>query len=414
MPPSAVPLALAAAVSSVTPLLCTAALLQLGSIEASVSVRAVAEGEPLTPLERYEHDLGHQHLLPDVAQRELVSALDHIHHALVADATAAATDSWLKSVRTWIGRGSEPPVTGLYAFGGVGRGKTYMMNLFYEQLPFKRKMRVHFHHFMQRIQNELKQLKQQADPLEVVSDRLIEQAQVICFDEFYVTDIADAMLLGRLLKHLFTRRMTLITTSNTAPNDLYLGGLQRERFLPTIALLQQHLQVFHIRSTIDYRLRILEQAETYHCPLDAAAEQRMHDCYQQLAKADLPRVSSVVIEGRRIAVRRIAEDVAWFEFIVLCSAPRSVSDYIEIARRYHSVLVSHIPLLDDHHRDQVLRFVHLVDELYDRGVNLIVSADAAANRLYNGKYFAHLFERTSSRLCEMQTHDYLTRKHRVQ
>ena len=249
----------------------------------------------MTLLERYADDLDQRRLLPDASQRELVGKLDQIYHALVAD---AATDNhWLNSVRSWVRRKSTPPVTGLYVFGGSGRGKTYIMNAFYELLPFKRKMRVHFHHFMQGIHNELQQLKQQADPLVVVSERLIDRAQVICFDEFYVTDIADAMLLGRLMKYLFARRMTLIATSNIDPNDLYLGGLQRERFLPTIALLQQHMQVFHIRSAVDYRLHILKNVSTYHYPLGDTAQQQMQDCYWQLAKADIPNVSLVMVEG---------------------------------------------------------------------------------------------------------------------
>ena len=362
----------------------------------------------MTPIERYLDELRQQRIQPDSAQQMLAHELDRLYHELVADEQG---DDWIKSVRSWIWRKNEAPVAGIYVWGGVGRGKTYMMNIFHELLPFKRKLRVHFHHFMHRIHHDLNQLKQQPDPLVIVSERLAEQARVICFDEFHIADIADAMLLGRLLKQLFARRVTLVATSNTDPKDLYKGGLQRDRFLPTIDLLQEYTRVIPIRSEVDYRLRVLEQEPVYYWPLNEAAEQRMNSCYQHIAKAELPRVSSIVIEGRRIAVRRVAEEVGWFEFAALCAGPRSVSDYIEIARRYHTVMISNIPVLGDHSRDQVLRLVHLVDELYDRGVNLIVSADAPVNMLYSGKRVAQPFERTRSRLIEMQTRNYLARKH---
>jgi cell division protein ZapE len=344
-----------------------------------------------------------------------------------------------------------------------------MMDLFYQSLPFPERRRRHFHRFMHDVHAELKALHEREAPLEVVAEHIAQNTRVLCFDEFFVSDIADAMILGGLFAALFKRGVTLVATSNVQPRNLYKDGLQRQRFLPTIDLLEQHLDVIAVDGTTDYRLRRLTQAGTY-LPSDAPdTVQRLQKLFDELAdhdgddgvgRTDLgtrrgadanardqpdergPGQSSppgmatggarevnqsgrpwpsqtavnpgrsIEIEGRLIPVIRECGGVVWFDFMALCSGPRSQEDYIEIARDYQSVIVSDIPVLDSLHEDEARRFIALVDELYDRNVNLIVSAAAPPVELYRGDRLAFQFERTGSRLIEMQSQEYLAREHR--
>jgi cell division protein ZapE len=268
---------------------------------------------------------------------------------------------------------------------------------------------------MQRVHRELTQLSGRADPLETVADNLAGEARVLCFDEFFVSDIGDAMLLGELLSHLFDRGVALVATSNIAPHSLYENGLQRRRFLPAIESIERHTEVLNLDGGTDYRLRLLEQAETYHAPLDSRAEALLAERFSALAP-DHSAVEVDVdleIEGRLIRCRRSADDVSWFDFAALCAGPRSQNDYIELARLYHAVLVSDVPIFDPRHEDQARRFISLVDEFYDHNVKLILSAAAPVEELYQGERLAFEFERTRSRLLEMRSHDYLARTHRA-
>jgi cell division protein ZapE len=319
-----------------------------------------------------------------------------------------------------------------------------MMDLFYQSLPFPERRRRHFHRFMHDVHAELKTLQQREAPLDVVAERIAQEARVLCFDELFVADIADAMILGGLFAALFKRGVTLVATSNVQPLNLYKDGLQRQRFLPTIDLLQQHLDVIAVDGATDYRLRRLTQAGTYLPSGAPDTERRLKELFDELAdhnsndpaialitpkmattsrspnqsgrpwpnQSPLDPTNSIEIEGRRIPVIRERGGVVWFDFMALCSGPRSQEDYIEIARDYQSVIVSDIPVFDSLHEDEARRFIALVDELYDRNVNLIVSAAAPPMELYRGDRVAFQFERTASRLIEMQSEEYLAREHR--
>ena len=363
----------------------------------------------MTPMDRYLAELERGVIHPDAAQRRAVEYTQRLYEALVAESGSRA--GLFKRLRDWVGATELTPVRGIYLWGGVGRGKTHIVNALYASLPFPDKMRVHFHGFMQLTHQKLKALGAREDPLVAVAEDLARDTRIICFDEFHVSDITDAMLLGRLLKALFSRGVTLVATSNIAPDDLYLGGLQREQFLPAIALLKTHTDVVHLDGSVDYRLRVLERSEIYYCPLNAKAEEALMTCFKALAEENLRLDASVEIAGRSIETRATAEGIIWFEFAAICETPRSAIDYIEIARRYHTVVVSNVPAMDDALRDRVVRFIHLVDEFYGRNVNLILSAAALPEDLYVGKHLAVRFDRARSRLAEMQSHDYLAAKH---
>jgi len=366
----------------------------------------------MTPLQRYQHDLDEGLLQPDAAQAEAVQRLQNLYEELVQSAPAEG-GSLLKKLF----KRTEPVATptGLYFWGGVGRGKTYLMDAFYDSLPFKQKMRVHFHRFMQMAHRKLKELSGQKNPLQILAREMKADNRVICFDEFFVSDITDAMILGGLMEELFRLGVTLVATSNIVPDDLYKNGLQRQRFLPVIELLKQNTEVLNVDGGVDYRLRVLERAEIYHCPLDAGADESLMSSFMQLAP-DLETITEgerVEIEGRELATVRCDDDIVWFEFSELCDGPRSQNDYIEIARMYHAVLLSNVPVLGGSKDDQARRFINLVDEFYDRNVKLIISAEAPIVELYSGGRLNFEFERTQSRLLEMQSHDYLAQAHKA-
>ena len=365
----------------------------------------------MTPRERYARDLERADFREDPAQAAAVARLDALYARLLEPAPAPGFAGRLRSA---LGRPARrEPVRGLYMWGGVGRGKTYLMDLFFECLPFDEKVRMHFHRFMRRTHDELKRLAGTANPLEGVADRLAEEARIICFDEFFVSDITDAMILGELFDALFARGVALVATSNVEPKNLYRDGLQRRRFLPAIELLERHCEILHMDGGTDYRLRALEQAELYYTPLDGGAETSLAASFDALAQGTRCEDVAIEIEGREIRARVEAEDVVWFDFLAVCDGPRSQNDYIELAREYHAVLISGVPQFTATKEDQARRFISLVDEFYDRGVKLILSAEASIAELYVGQRLVFEFERTASRLLEMQSREYLARVHRA-
>ena len=358
--------------------------------------------------ERYERELERGHAR-DPAQALAVDRLERLSDALVA-APAHDRRRRLLARLPWVEHRA-PLVRGLYLWGGVGRGKTWLMDLFHECLPFPDKLRSHFHRFMHGVHSELATLRGERDPLERVAARIAGRARVLCFDELYVSDITDAMILGNLFDGLFRRGVTLVSTSNSPPQLLYRDGLQRQRFLPAIRLLEAHTEVLRVDGAIDYRLRALERAEIYHSPLDEEADRNLQGYFDEMApEAGVPG-ARIEIAGRQLRTRERADGIVWFDFAELCGGPRSQADYIEIAREYQTVLVSGVPQLDAGSDDAARRFIALVDELYDRNVKLIVSAAVPLDGLYRGERLAFEFRRCESRLREMQSHDYLTQPH---
>lgn len=297
------------------------------------------------------------------------------------------------------------PIDGLYLWGGVGRGKTYLMDWFAESLALPGKRRLHFHHFMRDIHDAMSRLPKQPDPLDRVADQWRQQVRVLCLDELAVTDIADAMILHRLLKALLARGMTLVTTSNMRPRDLYPNGLQRALFLPAIDLLERHTRVFELDGGVDYRLRTLTSGGVYRVTPDG--EGGFAAFFERLAGGHVEQAVELSVNGRSFPVRRLGGDVLWLDFDVLCGTARSVSDYIEIAREYHTVLLSGVPRLAADREAAARRFVHLVDELYDQRVKLVIGATVPLPELYPGGLVQFPHERLLSRLVEMQSTDYL-------
>ena len=304
-----------------------------------------------------------------------------------------------------------PSPRGIYLWGEVGRGKTLLMDLFFATLARPDKRRVHFHRFMNEVHERLGAFEEVAEPLDRVAGDLARDAGVLCFDEFFVSDIGDAMLLAGLLDGLFRRDVVLVATSNTAPADLYRDGLQRARFLPAIELLERHTQALHIEGGTDYRLRLLRRAGTFITPAGESADATLDRYFDDIASGSPEDDESIAIAGRTIRTRKRARGVAWFDFAELCGGPRSTVDYIEIARRYPAVILSDVPVLTREHENAARRFVSLVDEFYDRRVKLLLSAAAQPDALYRGAKLTFEFQRTLSRLLEMQSPEYLHAPH---
>ncbi len=360
-----------------------------------------------TPIEKYQHDLEREDFQFDSAQELAVKKLDDLYHRLLCK--HQSTNRLLSRVSRWFV--DNEPELGLYFWGGVGRGKTYLVDTFFDCLPFDKKKRLHFHRFMHEVHHQLKQLKGESDPLKKIADQMARDTLIICFDEFFVSDITDAMILGGLFQELFQRGVSLVATSNIPPEKLYWNGLQRDRFLPAIKLIQKYTEVVNVDGGIDYRLRTLEQAEIFHSPLDEAAVKNMTFSFDHLATEEQPEGSTIHVEGRQIQTVRLAEGVVWFSFDAICNTPRSHADYIELSRCFQTVLVSDMPQLSNDHNDAMRRFISLVDEFYERNVKLIIAAAVPMEQLYVGTGLAFEFKRTLSRLQEMQSHDYLAKPH---
>ncbi|MFI4927582.1 MAG: cell division protein ZapE [Burkholderiales bacterium] len=308
---------------------------------------------------------------------------------------------------------NRPPIPrGVYLYGGVGRGKSFLMDCFFQAVPVVRKTRLHFHEFMREVHRELAELQGTVNPLDALGARIAKRYRLICFDEFHVADITDAMILHRLLVALFDNGVGFVTTSNFRPDDLYPNGLHRDRILPAIALLNEKLEVVNVDNGTDYRRRTMEQVKLYHTPLGPEADAQMDEAFTRLA-ASRDEDPVLQIEHREIRARRKAGGVVWFDFRTLCGGPRSQNDYLEIATQFHTVLLSDVPRMSVRNASEARRFTWLVDVLYDRRVKLILSAAVPPEALYTEGPLAHEFPRTVSRLAEMQSADFLALEHRT-
>lgn len=365
----------------------------------------------MSPQALYQQKLNAGEFQEDDAQAQVILRLEDLFWRITAP---KPKPSLFSKLRHRFKSQPNKAVKGLYIWGGVGRGKTMMMDLFFDCLPPQRRLRMHFHRFMKRVHDGLKAHSGTANPLEKVAEEFAAETDILCFDEFFVSDIGDAMILAEILRGLFDRGIALVATSNVEPRRLYENGLQRRRFLPAIDLLYEHADVHHIDAGMDFRLRVLEQAEIYHAPLDAQAEQSLQASLAALAPYAPASDVALTVEGRVIQARYEADDVVWFEFAELCEGPRSQNDYIELATVYHAVLLSNVPVLDSEKENAARRFVSLVDEFYDRGVKLIISAEAGIPDLYQGERLRFEFERTQSRLLEMQSTEYLSGSHHLE
>jgi len=361
-----------------------------------------ADTRPIPPGIAYAEGVLAGRWQDDPAQRAALVEFDRLFAAL----SAAPPGGLLARLR------KPRPVRGLYLWGGVGRGKTFLVDLFFEHLPTPAKKRVHFHRFMGEVHARLRDLGQHSDPLLKVARDYARDLRVLCLDEFFVSDIGDAMILARLLQGLFDHGVTLVTTSNTVPANLYRDGLQRSNFLPAIALLQEHCVVHRMDSATDYRLRTLSRGSVYHHPLGRAADAALRELYERLTADTVHEGEPLRINDRPIPAIDHCDGVAWLDFTALCEGPRSAADYIEIARDFHTVLLADVPALGTANENAARRFVHLIDELYDRHVNLILSAAVPLTALYQGDKLRHEFQRTESRLIEMQGEAYLASEHR--
>lgn len=353
----------------------------------------------------YEAELATRGYTPDPAQLRAVDALERCAQEWTAYKAKRSNPLKKLLLRPDIPRG-------VYMHGGVGRGKSFLMDCFFQAVPLKRKTRLHFHEFMREVHRELADLQGTVNPLDALAARMATRYKLICFDEFHVADITDAMILHRLLSALFANGVGLVTTSNFKPDDLYPGGLHRDRILPAIDLLNAQLEVINVDNGTDYRKRTLDTLDLYHVPDDAQAELAMEQAFEALREAH-DEDPVLHIEARQIRALRKAGGVVWFDFKGLCGGPRSQNDYLEIASRFHTVFLSHIPRMSVRLASEARRFTWLVDVLYDRRVKFIVSAEAAAEELYTEGPMAHEFPRTVSRLNEMRSQSYLELERRI-
>jgi len=364
--------------------------------------------------DHYNSDIEKSKIRYDPVQKKTIIQLDD----LVIRLTNRHQDRthWLKKILSKLLTNENHKITGIYMWGGVGRGKTYLLDMFYEALPFTRKKRIHFHRFMQYIHSQMFKLQGCKNPLTVISNNLYKEVDVICLDEFFVSDIADAMILGSLIELLITRKIVLVATSNILPKKLYENGLQRNRFLPAIDLIYQNMNIINVDNNCDYRLNIWKVAEIYH----------NHSTSKHTNKHLLKNFSDIICLGATVTDNKIisvnnrdfitykmSDDVVWFSFNELCNKPRSVNDYIEIAREFHTVIIEDIPIFMNNMDDQARRFINMIDEFYDRKVNVIISAATEIDSLYKSSgNLAFAFERTQSRLNEMQSLEYLSNSHK--
>ena len=343
----------------------------------------------------------------DAAQAAAIDELDALWHQLME----------FKSRRNqFLGRSLLRPDVprGLYLWGGVGRGKTFLMDAFYACLPYRRKRRIHFHNFMAEVHHEMKLLAGKKDPLIALADNIAKSTRVLCLDEFHVDDIADAMILGRLVAAMFERGVVLLTTSNYPPDGLYPHGLQRQNFLPAIELLKRELKVLNVDGGSDYRQRKMAREPVFIVPADAASEARMGALFEQISAGMQRSERPIEIMGRKIPVKKAARTVVWFDFKELCGGAHAQEDYLEVAHRYPTVFLSHIPQMNAEHAAEARRFIWLVDVLYDNNVRLVASSASPPEKLYIDGMASGEFSRTASRLTEMQSRHYLELPHRSQ
>ena len=362
----------------------------------------------LTPIEQYKKDLLKDDFQYDEAQENAVKNLQRLYDDFIQ--ASNNKPSFLSKLLNR-NQNATANVQGIYFWGGVGRGKTYLVDTFFHCLPTDKKLRIHFHRFMHRVHDEMNKLDSVEDPLTHVAKILASETSIICFDEFFVSDITDAMILGTLLDELFKLGVVFVTTSNIVPDDLYKNGLQRARFLPAIALLKKHCDVVNVDSGVDYRLRALEKAEIYHFPCDEQADINIQTYFEQLAQGKSLKETQISVSGRNIAVKDVADGVVWFDFISICESARSQLDYMEISRVYHSVLLANVKQMSRENDDAARRFIAMVDEFYERNVKLIITAQVSLEQLYTDGTLVFEFKRCISRLQEMQSHEYLAQPH---
>lgn len=372
--------------------------------------------QALSPLSRYQQALDAGEYQADEVQRQAVTRLEGIYQALQQTPAASVAANGLRGrLSRWLGKGAETtslrPVQGLYMWGGVGRGKTWLMDMFFHSLPGERKLRLHFHRFMLRVHEELTELQGQENPLEVIADGFKAQTDIVCFDEFFVSDITDAMLLATLLQALFARGITLVATSNIPPDDLYRNGLQRARFLPAIALINDYCDVMNVDAGIDYRLRTLTQAHLYLTPLDGQTRETLDRMFIKLAGKAGEDAPVLQVNHRPLQAIRAVDGVLAVDFHTLCEEPRSQLDYIALSRLYHSVILYNVQVMGPLKENTARRFLALVDEFYERHVKLVIAAEASMFDIYQGERLKFEYQRCLSRLQEMQSEEYLKLPH---
>ncbi|HEO9034694.1 MULTISPECIES: cell division protein ZapE [Serratia] len=372
--------------------------------------------QALSPLSRYQQALDAGEYQADEVQRRAVAQLDRIYQALLQKPAASAPAGGLRGkLSRLLGKGGETapqrPVQGLYMWGGVGRGKTWLMDMFFHSLPGDRKMRLHFHRFMLRVHEELTELQGRENPLEIVADGFKAETDVLCFDEFFVSDITDAMLLATLLQALFARGITLVATSNIPPDDLYRNGLQRARFLPAIDLINEYCDVMNVDAGIDYRLRTLTQAHLYLTPLNDQTRATLDRMFVKLAGKAGEDAPVLQINHRPLQAIRSVDGVLAVDFHTLCEEARSQLDYIALSRLYHSVILYNVQVMGPLKENTARRFLALVDEFYERHVKLVIGAEASMFEIYQGERLRFEYQRCLSRLQEMQSEEYLKLPH---
>ncbi|HED3851292.1 cell division protein ZapE [Enterobacter soli] len=371
--------------------------------------------QSLSPSSRYQQALNEGSHQPDDVQREAVNRLDTIYQELTAKPADVVQRGGLKAAFGRLLGKKEPqvsaPVRGLYMWGGVGRGKTWLMDMFYQSLPGTRKQRLHFHRFMLRVHEELTALQGQSDPLDIVAERFKAETDVLCFDEFFVSDITDAMLLGGLMKALFARGITLVATSNIPPDELYRNGLQRARFLPAIDAIKQHCDIMNVDAGVDYRLRTLTQAHLWLSPLNADTQSQMDKLWLALAGTARTNMPVLDINHRPLQTQGVENQTLAVSFTTLCVDARSQHDYIALSRLFHTVMLLDVPVMTTLMESEARRFIALVDEFYERHVKLVVSAEVPLYEVYQGERLKFEFQRCLSRLQEMQSEEYLKREH---
>jgi cell division protein ZapE len=372
-------------------------------ITESLSARALLGAPSLGPLHWYTQKKLIEGFRADPTQERAATRLQQLFDELI-------------EFKTYRGRpfmktfGRRSPPRGLYIHGSVGRGKSMLMDAFYSQLPYRRKRRVHFHAFMQTIHRELANVKHESDPLVLIAEKLARDVRVLCFDEFHVSDIGDAMILARLLENMFARGIVCVMTSNYSPDKLYPNGLQRERFLTAIELVKNNLDIIELDGDTDHRLRSLEQLDLYHSPLGASADEALLRSFTTLASS-AARSAAIEVNDRKIQARSASSGIGWFEFAELCGTARSQSDYLELAKRFHTIMLANVPCMTAEHASEARRFTWLIDVLYDQRVNLIMSAEVPMQDLYRSGPNSQEFPRTVSRLREMQSREYLAYQH---
>ncbi len=361
----------------------------------------------MTPEQRYTADLAQGHIQPDALQAQRVQDLQQVYQHL-CQRYCQDLPWWRRAWHRWMAR-TRPSTKGLYLWGSVGIGKTYLMDLLFTQLPLQHKQRWHFHDFMQHIHQQLQTLQGVANPLTQIAKRIARQARVLCLDEFLVHDIGDAMILAGLLEALFAQHVTVITTSNTAPQQLYQHGLQRQRFLPAIELLTQHCRVIHATANHDYRLQHVLSRGVFFAPLTADTDQQLYKLFQLYSHHQTLQPAHICIAERLIPTRALAAQIIWFDFDVICSSPRNQADYLQIAQQFNVFILSNVPAIAEHQHHRITYFIHLIDILYDANVELILSSTVSLPDIYPRGNLLDTFQRTLSRLHEMQSPHYLHR-----